>query len=641
MKKYFSPLLCLCCILFSGCGTISLFGGGGGVSAPKDQRRGPLEEASRAYLSGDYGRAESLVLRLSSDTGAPVAVRAEASRLLAAAALKNSHPNVALTALDAWRANAPGADGSVEWRDAWAGALRSLPSADARARADALYKDGGRSMPARGMAGIVLAVRQWSDGDLGQSLAALENIYGSAAGAGEKAALERRLALELRFADPAASASAYSTVTDDNRGIFPFTIILLDKLRRDARKEGDTRAAAEAALRDAAGKLALADPSLALKAPEETEIRIQARPDEKRASAPKGGRHVVLLLPLSGQFAPVSEKITDGASAACDELNAAGTRVSLSVIDTRQAGWVARVDALPADALVVGGPLLREDYAGAKAGGLLSRRAVFAFLPSLEPGDEGRIAWRFFAGPGDQADALLDFTARLGIRGYGIFHPDDNFGRRMAALFEEKAKASGATEVIVQGYNPADRNDWMAATNKLLAANSKGNVFRAVFLPDTWKNMDFIVPHLFYQNETRQVLLGTSLWEQGLSAGGFVSTQYYSLAVFPGLWNAASPTPAGERLQARLTAAGKAGADFWSALGYDFARLSAGLDMGDLSPQTVNSALRAATPDWSIAPITWNDGIAAQRMHLFTPVAGGFAPVDENAFRAAYEEAWR
>jgi hypothetical protein len=153
--------------------------------------------------------------------------------------------------------------------------------------------------------------------------------------------------------------------------------------------------------------------------------------------------------------------------------------------------------------------------------------------------------------------------------------------------------------------------------------------------------MDAIVPHFFYQNETRQVLLGTSLWEQGLSAGGFVGTQYYGLAVFPGLWNAARPTPAGDRLQARLSAAGKAGADFWSALGYDFARLSAGLGIADASPKTVNDALQSVTLDWSIAPVSWNGGIASQRMHLFTPVAAGFAPVDEAAFRAAYEDAWR
>ncbi|MDR2124662.1 MAG: penicillin-binding protein activator [Desulfovibrio sp.] len=638
MKKYLFPFICLCCIVFfSACSGVSLFRSGSGAPAPQT-RFSPLEEAAQAYISGNYGRAESLALRLSSDPGAQAADKAGAARLLAAAALKNAHPAVALTALDDWRKSEPGADAGVEWQDAWAKAIRSLPSGDARTRADALYKAGGRPMPVRSMAGVVLAVRQWRDGDLGQSLAALESIYGSAAGAAEKAALERRLALELHLADPAASTLAYSAVTADNRCTFPFSVILLDTLHRA--RTTNTREDVEAVLKDAAGKPALADPSLMHRVPEETEIRIEAG-TRSPAAPPAGDRTVALLLPLSGQFAPVSEKITAGAGIACDELNAAGVKASLLVIDTKQADWTARVNALPASALVVGGPLLREDYAKAKAAGIPARRAVFALLPSLEPGDEGRVAWRFFAAAGDQVDALLGFTAGLGIRGYGIFHPEDNFGRRMAALFEEKARAAGATDIVIQGYDPADRNDWMAATNKLLAANSKGSVFRAVFLPDTWKNMDVIVPHFFYQNETRQVLLGTSLWEQGLSAGGFVGTQYYGLAVFPGLWNAARPTPAGERLQARLSAAGKAGADFWSALGYDFARLSAGLNITDVSPGTVNAALQSVTLDWSIAPISWNGGIAAQRMHLFTPAAGGFAPVDESAFRAAYQEAWR
>ncbi|MDR1947675.1 MAG: penicillin-binding protein activator [Desulfovibrio sp.] len=640
MKKYLFALVCLfSAFLFSACAKISLFGDNGAGPAPPQARISPLEEASQAYVSGNYGRAESIALRLTSDPGASPPNKTAAARLLAAAALKNAHPAVALSALDDWRKGDPGADGGIEWQDAWAKALRSLSSTDARTRADALYQDSRRSIPVRSMAGIVLAVRQWRDGDLGQSTAALENIYDSAAGAGEKAALERRMALELHLADPSASALAYGTVTNDNRAGFPFNVILLDKLRRDS-LQADTRGTATAMLRDIAGKLGLADLSLAQKPPEETEIRIHA--DAGRApSAPVSGRPVVLLLPLSGQYVPISEKIADGAKVACDEMNAAGRQASLVVIDTGQADWVARVDSLPADALVVGGPLRREDFAKAKAAGITSRRAVFAFLPSLEPGDEGHSAWRFFAGPKDQADALLDFTSRLGIKGYGIFYPEDNFGRRMAALFEERARASGATEVVVQSYEPGNQNDWMAATNKLLAANNKGSVFRAVFLPDTWKNMDVIVPNFFYQNETRQVLLGTSLWEQGLSAGGFVSTQYYTLAVFPGLWNAAYPMPAGQRLQAALSAAGKSGADFWSALGYDFARLSAGLGIGDVSPQAVNAALQSADLDWSIAPISWNAGIASQRMHLFTPAAGGFAPVDEREFRAAYEDAWR
>jgi hypothetical protein len=154
--------------------------------------------------------------------------------------------------------------------------------------------------------------------------------------------------------------------------------------------------------------------------------------------------------------------------------------------------------------------------------------------------------------------------------------------------------------------------------------------------------MEMIVPNLFYNNETRLVLLGTSLWEQGLSGNSFVSMQYYGLAAFPGAWNPAQPTPPGDMLQSSLAASGKGNADFWSGLGYDFARFSSGLGIREgWTPADVNSALQASSLAWSIAPISWSGGLAQQQMHLFTPAGSGFAPVNEQEFRAAYEEAWR
>ncbi|MDR2800725.1 MAG: ABC transporter substrate-binding protein, partial [Desulfovibrio sp.] len=332
--------------------------------------------------------------------------------------------------------------------------------------------------------------------------------------------------------------------------------------------------------------------------------------------------------------------IAAGAKAACAQMSSGGQQVSLIVIDSGQPDWISKIEALPPEATIVGGPLRRDDYSKAKGGGLLARRAFFTFLPSLEAGDEGQKAWRFFSSPKDQVDTLLAFTSRLGIKGYGVFYPDENFGQRMAALFEERALAAGAATVNKASYQPQDQNDWMSAAAGFLAANKKGSVFRAVFLPDSWKNMDIIVPNFFYQNETRQVLLGTSLWEQGLSGSGFVSTQYYGLAVFPGAWNTASPSAA--KLQGAMLADGKTGADFWSGLGYDFARFSARAGIGQgFTPAAVNSALQSLSMEWSIAPIRWDNGAASQEMHLFTPNSKGFAPVNEQEFRAAYEEAWR
>lgn len=635
--------LLLCCCLFTAllCGCPKPPLGGDSGQMPPAVKASPLDEAKGAYLRSEYKLAETIAMRLAPDASLSKAERIEANRVLAAAALKNNHPTIALGALDQWRQLEPRAELDQEWQDAWCKALRGLSSHDARTRADALYQDSSRDPLVRSVAGVFLAVRQWQDGALGQTMIALENIYTSAGSAKNKAVLERRLALELHLAGASASALAAGAVTAENRATFPYSIILIDKLRRETLRQG-TRDAALAALAELESAISLADPSLFRTPPAESGISIRGAAAPVAPGGPIAGQPVVLALPLSGQYAAISAKIQAGAQAACDELSSSGNRVSLMVVDTDQSDWIAKVDALPSNAAVIGGPLRRDDFAKAKAQGLTSRRAVFSFLPGLESGDEGRTAWRFFSSAQDQVDALLSFTSNLGIRGYGVLYPQENFGRRMSALFEERARALGAGTVITRAYTPGDQNNWMASVADLLSANKSGSVFKAIFLPDSWKNMDAIVPNIFYQNETRQVLMGTSLWEQGLSGSSFVGMQYYNLAIFPGNWNAANPTPAGKRLQSKLLASGKEGADFWSGLGYDFARLSSGLGIGQgWTPEQVNAALQSANIDWSIAPIRWNNGVAAQQMLLFTPDSSGFKPVNESEFRAAFEEAWR
>lgn len=609
-------------------------------AAPPVSVSSPLDEARNAFVRGDFAKAETLALRLSSDSALAKADQVEANRILAAAALQNQHPSVALTALDQWQKLSPGADAAREWQDAWCKALRGLSSHDARTRANAVYQDASRSALVRSIAGVCLAVRQWQDGGLGQSMEALENIYASAS-AKDKAMLEARLALELHLASPEASALAVTTVTEANKTQFPYTLILIDSLRRQSKKP-DTREAAQATLNELAAKATLADPSLFHTLPVESSIAIKGGSGTAAPSGPVSGQPVVLALPQSGHYAAIAAKIIAGAQAACDEMSASGAQVSLQIIDTDHSDWLAKVESLPRNATVIGGPLRRDDYSKLKSRNLTSGRAVFAFLPGLESGDEGRIAWRFFSSAQDQVDTLLAFTGRLGIKGYGVLYPQENFGRRMSELFQERARAAGASTVVTESYEPGDQNNWMAAARNLLAANKSGSAFRAIFLPDSWKNMGVIVPNIFYYNETRQVLLGTSLWEQGLSGHSFVSTQYYGLAVFPGSWNAAHPTPAGAKLQARLQGSGKETADFWSGLGYDFARFSAGLGIREgWTANDVNNALQSVSLSWSIAPITWTNGLAQQRMHIFTPTANGFAPVNEQEFTKAFEQAWR
>jgi hypothetical protein len=83
--------------------------------------------------------------------------------------------------------------------------------------------------------------------------------------------------------------------------------------------------------------------------------------------------------------------------------------------------------------------------------------------------------------------------------------------------------------------------------------------------------------------------------------------------------------------------------DFWIGLGYDFLRFAAHMKLAaGWTPQTVTQRAAEAQRDiaWSMAPIAWDaQGKAVQTLFVFSPVAGGFAPVQPDQLRAARQEA--
>lgn len=345
---------------------------------------------------------------------------------------------------------------------------------------------------------------------------------------------------------------------------------------------------------------------------------------------------LVLALP-GGPYAPITARIQNGAAAAQKELTAAGVNVEVKQLNTDSPDWLNQLAALPPSCTVVGGPLHAPAYTAAKAAA--SNRAMFTFLPQLSPGEEGHKAWRFFPSPLDQVNALLRFTRQeLGITSYGAFYPSDTYGTRMTGIFDQAVKAQGGT-VKTLSYPTADMSVWTRQAGQLLNPRLvnkvpiSGATFQALFLPDSWKNMEMVTTSLFYHGEDRQILMGTTLWEQGLSGQNSLGTFKYELAVFPGAWNPALAPPA-------LQAAG--GVDFWTALGYDFIRFGSAMGIsGPASAATITaSAQHAQFMAWSMAPMQWNaQGIANQHLFLFTPTATGFAPLDATAFKERLTQA--
>ena len=343
---------------------------------------------------------------------------------------------------------------------------------------------------------------------------------------------------------------------------------------------------------------------------------------------------VVLALPASGQYAPIGTKVRQGASIAQKEMAANGVNVRLEIINTEAPDWLQKLNALPASCAVVGGPLQASNYAQARKAGVTDKRAFFTFLPALEQGDEGVHAWRFFPGPQDQIDALVGFAAdSLGIRSYGAFYPTDAYGARMTGLLEQSLYKRNMP-LQKASYNPSDPTSWSSAAAPLINAQTpEGSrtpvpqtAFEALFVPDSWKSMEMLTTSLLYNGEDRLVLLGTTLWEQGLYGKMVTTPEKFALAVFPGAWN---PSHAPRALQSQ-------GSDFWTALGYDFARFSVslGLDARLTAPEITARAQRASHMVWGMAPIAWDSaGVAHQKLFIFSVSPTGMVPVNLDEFR--------
>lgn len=604
------------------------------------------DKAFAAYMQGDYRLASTLYDRLLQEPGLSRRETVEAWKYFALSNIAYGKHHLGLEALEKWRSLDPEAQTGAEWLNAYNRAMTGMSGTGAARTLEGTVQDDQRPWAVRAESALLLARMQWEGGDKASNAAALqalETLYAQTsapADAGLRATLESRLYTLLQETDENALARLAGHLTAENELRYPYSIILLEKARRTATDSADWPPAWQAMQRlrhtDTFADRLLLDRVL--------------MPLEQEFGRPSQG--IALALPLTGPFGNIGWKILRGAGVAQWELARQGNDLSVTVINTAAAGWEQRLESLPEGVSIVGGPLQKETYTTMQRTGLLRQRAFFTFLTSLNEGEEGRIAWRFFSSPRDQIRSLLDFAQQdLEIAQYGILAPDEPFGAHMAQMFRQTASEMGASTTVSATYAPKDTLTWSKVLQTFLRVPAQragedtpmppNPPFQAVFLPDGWQQMQALLPHFFYYQEDRMVFLGNALWEQGLSGSSDTETRYLNLAVFPGSWNPYAPTAAAMSLAGALDESGLGKPDLWVGLGYDFVRFASMLGTPEKGEgaSAMNARIQSAQQmDWSIAPIRWTaDGLAAQKMFLFTPAARGFTPIDPAQFKERLE----
>lgn len=374
------------------------------------------------------------------------------------------------------------------------------------------------------------------------------------------------------------------------------------------------------------------------------ETASQAETEQAAASQQLDSRpqevHVALVLPLSGPYAAIANKIRTGADAAKELLRSRGITVNLAEMDSNDAGWTHTLKQLPPEYTIVGGPLRPNAFHEASLGSLEQERVFFTFLQGLSGATEGRDAWRFFSSPDDQIRTLLQ-TARneFNIRNIAVLYPQEPFGKRISKLFSQVADTQGVTIPAMEAYPPEDPLRWSDVVAQLLFEGAAGPELQAVFLPDVWSKVEMLVPLFFYHQREDLLLMGSTLWGQTLSETPEVEMHNFRLALFPAAYWDGSNATAARELRNMLPAGSES--SLWEALGFDFIRFASRL--APIPPRwdaaLVNSRIQQAQGmDWSMAPIAWSQvGEARQDMFLFTPTEQGMRPADLQAMRQRRE----
>lgn len=594
-----------------------------------------LKEAGMFWDRKNYRQSQNLYQTLSQKPGLTQDQQTLIWQRLGISAFYNKDFETAHQALEKWELLDPRAAQSWQWHEYYSISLKkAVGENEFHQYLEKLSRDQDRPFEIRANAALSLAFYHFEQERFPESMSVMERIFTDADTRPQKIRLENKLQDYLSDLPLQSLEKALPFVDHERQNQFPQNIFFWTLYSGQLKKDSSLWDSLWPKLSTLSRNGGFIDPDPFV-------TQVEKWLDEFGMPIPE----IVLLLPLSGQFSSAGWKIMRGAGAAHWELLLDGVRVNVKTLNTDQDGWINELKKLDTVS-VVGGPVSRSDWEKIVDSGLNKKKVFFSFLPSID--EEGSAGWRFFSSPADQVRSMLEQTVSyLGFTDFGVFYPEDDFGRAYAQVFWEEAARIGARISGLQSYPPDQPARWNDIVASFLKVKDKDDPtknpppdFQAVFIPDSLSRVKGMVPQFFYFDQNQLLFMGPMLWSQAFSPQDF-EQQYFSLSMTPGAWWDDNPSSRVDNLKQGLADTLQGEPDFWVALGYDFVRFAS--QLGTLpSPsrhRQVNQKLSQINfNDWSMAPISWDgQGKARQDLYLFQMTRRGLEQADLDYFYSLIE----
>lgn len=240
-----------------------------------------------------------------------------------------------------------------------------------------------------------------------------------------------------------------------------------------------------------------------------------------------GALRIGVLLPLSGPTAPFGDAVLRGIKCGSAEVN--GCAFTNQVPGSPPIELIVRNTSGGAEEIIdhING-LIRDDVSAiigpmtAELAQIAAQRVGSAHIPlfpitqmsGMEGGDY------IFQMGYDAAQQIRDIVTKArarGIKTFGLFYPENNYGKRMAELFRREVEVQGGKIAADASFDPqkldlASQVRTLKLGVKRFSYSSRSAGFEALFIPDSYRMIQRLAPVLQFVTIRDIPLLGTNAW---------------------------------------------------------------------------------------------------------------------------------